>query len=208
LQGRRPRKRPSVPCEHHRPRSSRSVTGNVAGGARQSAAADSVGPGRSSQLPLPDRRRKVTETARFLPRVAIEPFDTGRYHRSALSCGTDRLENFLRFAARRQQKEGFTRMFVAVARGLARILCCRALDARRLRHASPERTMPARAVFVSSVRGARQKFAGSPSAEDMSPGWGPRIGGSCRSAAPMSPERPRRAATWRWCSSNVPCTRI
>ena len=54
--------------------------------------------------------------------IAIEPFDPGRHDRSGFSCGTQRLDNFLRFSARKQQKDDFTRVFVAVAEGSPRVL--------------------------------------------------------------------------------------
>ena len=54
--------------------------------------------------------------------IVIEPFDPGRHDRSGFSCGTDRLDNFLRFSARKQQKDDFTRVFVAVAQGSPRVL--------------------------------------------------------------------------------------
>ncbi len=50
-------------------------------------------------------------------RIVIEPFDPARHHRSGFSRGTERLDSFLRFSARKQQKEDFTSVFVAVATG-------------------------------------------------------------------------------------------
>ena len=61
--------------------------------------------------------------------IAIEPFDPGRHDRSGFSCGTQRLDNFLRFSARKQQKDDFTRVFVAVAEGSPRVLGYYALNA-------------------------------------------------------------------------------
>ena len=61
--------------------------------------------------------------------IAIEPFDPGRHDRSGFSCGTDRLDNFLRFSARKQQKDDFTRVFVAVAEGSPEVLGYYALNA-------------------------------------------------------------------------------
>lgn len=57
-----------------------------------------------------------------------EPFDPGRHDRSGFSCGTDRLDNFLRLSARKQQKDDFTRVF-AVAHGSPRVLGYYALNA-------------------------------------------------------------------------------
>ena len=63
------------------------------------------------------------------PGITIEPFDPGRHDRSGFSCGTDRLDNFLRFSARKQQKDDFTRVFVAVAQASPRVLGYYALNA-------------------------------------------------------------------------------
>ena len=70
-----------------------------------------------------DRDRPVA------PGIVIEPFDPGRHDRSGFACGTDRLDNFLRFSARKQQKDDFTRVFVAVAEGSPRVLGYYALNA-------------------------------------------------------------------------------
>ena len=61
--------------------------------------------------------------------IVIEPFDPGRHDRSGFCCGTDRLDNFLRFSARKQQKDDFTRVFVAVAEGSPEVLGYYALNA-------------------------------------------------------------------------------
>ena len=61
--------------------------------------------------------------------IVIEPFDPGRHDRSGFSCGTDRLDNFLRFTAGKRQKDDFTRVFVAVAQGSPEILGYYALNA-------------------------------------------------------------------------------
>ncbi len=63
------------------------------------------------------------------PRIVIEPFDPGWHDRSGFSCGTDRLDNFLRLSARKQQKDDFTRVFVAVAEGAPEVLGYYALNA-------------------------------------------------------------------------------
>ncbi|MCY3877913.1 MAG: GNAT family N-acetyltransferase [Rhodobacteraceae bacterium] len=62
-------------------------------------------------------------------RILIEPFDPARHERSGFSCGTERLDNFLRFSARKQQKDDFTRVFVAVVEGSPKILGYYALNA-------------------------------------------------------------------------------
>ena len=64
-----------------------------------------------------------------IPRIVIEPFDSGRRDRSGFSCGTDRLNNFLKFSARKQQKDDFRRVFVAVAEGSSEVLGYYALNA-------------------------------------------------------------------------------
>ena len=64
-----------------------------------------------------------------VPRIVIEPFDPGRHDRSGFSCGTVRLDNFLRLSARKQQKDDFTRVFVAVAEGSLEVLGYYALNA-------------------------------------------------------------------------------
>ena len=61
--------------------------------------------------------------------IAIEPFDPGRHDRPGFSGGTDRLDNFLRSSARKQQKNDFTRVFVAVAAASPRVLGYYALNA-------------------------------------------------------------------------------
>ena len=62
-------------------------------------------------------------------RIVIKPFDPARHERSDFSCGTERLDNFLRFSARKQQKDDFTRVFVAVAEGSPRVFGYYALNA-------------------------------------------------------------------------------
>ena len=62
-------------------------------------------------------------------RIVIEPFDPARHERLGFSCGTDRLDYFLRLSARKQQKDDFTRVFVAVAEGSPKVLGCYALNA-------------------------------------------------------------------------------
>ncbi len=61
--------------------------------------------------------------------IVIEPFDPARHKRSGFSCGTERLDNFLRLSARKQQKDDFTRVFVAVEEGSPKILGYYALNA-------------------------------------------------------------------------------
>ena len=62
-------------------------------------------------------------------RIVIEPFDPGQHDQSGFSCGTNRLDNFLRLSARKQQKDDFTRVFVAVAADSPKVLGYYALNA-------------------------------------------------------------------------------
>ncbi len=64
-----------------------------------------------------------------VPRTRIEPFDPRRHDRAAFSCGVPRLDNFLHLSAKKQQKDDFTRVFVAVADGPPRVLGYYALNA-------------------------------------------------------------------------------
>ncbi len=73
---------------------------------------------------MPGDRDRVLD-----PGIVIDPFDPSRHDRSHFDCGTDRLDNFLRFSARKRQKDDFTRVFVAVAEGSPRILGYYALNA-------------------------------------------------------------------------------
>lgn len=45
--------------------------------------------------------------------LLIEPLEPGKHDRAAFSCGVDRLDNFLKRTARKQQAGNFTRMWVA-----------------------------------------------------------------------------------------------
>lgn len=86
-------------------------------------------------------------------RIVIKPFDPARHERSGFSCGRERLDNFLRFSARKQQKDNFTRMFVAVAEGSPKILGYYALNA----HAVATGELgagrpPARPTLATSLR--------------------------------------------------------
>ena len=63
------------------------------------------------------------------PGIVIEPFDPSRHNRSGFTCGTKHLGNFLRFSARKQQKDDFTKGFVAVAEGSPKVLGYYALNA-------------------------------------------------------------------------------
>lgn len=86
-----------------------------------------------------------------VPGIAIEPFDPGRHDRSAFSCGTDRLDNFLRFTARKQQKDDFTRVFVAVSEGSPEILGYYALNAHAVAISDLGADRPRRAPNTGSI---------------------------------------------------------
>ncbi len=83
--------------------------------------------------------------------IGIEPFDPGRYHRSGFTCGTDRLDNFLRFRARKQRKDDSTRIFVAVAEGLPKVLGYYAPNAQAVATDDLGQTRPRRAPNTGSV---------------------------------------------------------
>ena len=64
--------------------------------------------------------------------IFIEPFDPQKHDRAAFSCGTARLDNFLKRTARKQQAGDFTRVWVATDNGQTRILGYYALNAHAL----------------------------------------------------------------------------
>ena len=64
--------------------------------------------------------------------ITIEPFDPQKHDRTAFSCGTARLDNFLRRTARKQQAGDFTRVWVATDSGRVSILGYYALNAHAL----------------------------------------------------------------------------
>ena len=86
-----------------------------------------------------------------LPGITIEPFDPGRHDRSGFSCGTDRLDNFLRLSARKQQKDDFTRVFVAVAERSPRVLGYYALNAHAVATDDLGADRPSRAPNTDSL---------------------------------------------------------
>ena len=85
------------------------------------------------------------------PRVFIEPYDPARHERAEFSCGVTRLDNFLRLSARKQQKDDFTRVFVAVAEGSSRILGYYALNTHAVGIAELGRNHPRRAPGRASL---------------------------------------------------------
>ena len=49
--------------------------------------------------------------------LRIEVFDPARHDRAGFSCGVDRLDNYLKLSAKKQQKDDMTRVYVAVEDG-------------------------------------------------------------------------------------------
>ena len=86
-----------------------------------------------------------------VPRIVIESFDPGRYDRLGFSCGTDRLDNFLRLSARKQQKDDFTRVFVAVVEGSTEVLGYYALNAHAVATDELGADRPRRAPRTGSI---------------------------------------------------------
>ena len=62
------------------------------------------------------------------PALRIEHFDPTRHDRAAFDCGVDRLNNYLRLSARKQQKDDMTRVYVVVEEGSTRILGYHAIN--------------------------------------------------------------------------------
>jgi len=60
--------------------------------------------------------------------LRIEHFDPARHNRAGFSCGVDRLDNFLKLNAKRQQKDDMTRVYVIVEEGNAKILGYHAIN--------------------------------------------------------------------------------
>ena len=83
--------------------------------------------------------------------IVIEPFDPGRHDRSGFSCGTVRLDNFLRFSVRRQQKDDFTRVFVAAAEGAPKVLGYFAVNAHAIAIDELGTDRPRRAPRTGSI---------------------------------------------------------
>ncbi len=86
-----------------------------------------------------------------VPRIVIEPFDPGQHDRSGFSCGTARLDNFLRLSARKQQKDDFTRVFVAVAEGSPEVFGYYALNAHAVATDELGADRPRRAPRTGSI---------------------------------------------------------
>ena len=65
----------------------------------------------------------------LLGRLRIEPLDRNKHDRAAFSCGVERVDNFLKSTAARQQEQDVTRVFVARLNGSETIAGYYALNA-------------------------------------------------------------------------------
>ena len=74
----------------------------------------------------------TTETGLNQQKISIEPLDPKRHDRAAFSCGTGRLDNFLKRTARKHQEGDFSRVWVATEGGRPEILGFYALNAHSL----------------------------------------------------------------------------
>jgi len=54
--------------------------------------------------------------------IKIEHWEPGRHQRSDFDCGVERLNNFLKLSAKKQQRDDLTRIYVAVENGDTTIL--------------------------------------------------------------------------------------
>lgn len=60
--------------------------------------------------------------------LRIENFDPARHDRAGFSCGVERLDNYLKLTARKQQKGDMTRVYVAVEDGGVTVLGYHAIN--------------------------------------------------------------------------------
>ena len=74
----------------------------------------------------------TTEAAPGSTKISIEPLDPQKHDRAAFSCGTNRLDNFLKRTARKHQAGDFSRVWVATESGRADILGFYAMNAHSL----------------------------------------------------------------------------
>ena len=75
---------------------------------------------------------RVTEAGLNPRRISITPLDPEKHDRASFSCGTVRLDNFLKRSARKHQSGDFTRVWVATEGGRDEILGYYALNAHSL----------------------------------------------------------------------------
>lgn len=66
------------------------------------------------------------------PRVVIEPLDPQKHDRAGFSCGIARLDNYLKYTARKHQAGDFTRVWVAASAEKREIVGFYALNAHSL----------------------------------------------------------------------------
>lgn len=64
--------------------------------------------------------------------VEIEPFDPARHQRQGFSCGSARVDNYLKRTAKKHTRRDFVRLFVAVRPGKKTVLGYYALNAHAL----------------------------------------------------------------------------
>ena len=79
-----------------------------------------------SRLPETTARAWFMPTER--PAYRIERFDPARHDRADFDCGVDRLNNYLKLTARKQQKDDMTRVYDAIEEGSPRILGYHAIN--------------------------------------------------------------------------------
>lgn len=60
--------------------------------------------------------------------LRIEHFDPARHDRAGFSCGVERLDNYLKLSAKKQQQDDMTRVYVAVEDGGTEILGYHAIN--------------------------------------------------------------------------------
>ncbi len=101
----------------------------------------------------------MTEAALSPQRISIAPLDPDKHDRASFSCGTSRLDNFLKRSARKHQSGDFSRVWVATEGGRTGILGYYALNAHSLecdelpanltKHAPRSGSIPA--VYLSMI---------------------------------------------------------
>ena len=74
----------------------------------------------------------MTDAGTDPQRISITPLDPEKHDRASFSCGTARLDNFLKRSARKHQSGDFTRVWVATEDGRDEILGYYALNAHSL----------------------------------------------------------------------------
>lgn len=108
----------------------------------------------------------TAETGLNQQKISIEPLDPQKHDRAAFSCGTERLDNFLKRTARKHQAGDFSRVWVATGGGRPDILGFYAMNAYSLegddlpahltRNAPRHGGIPAVYLSMIAVDGRRQ----------------------------------------------------